>query len=47
MQTKLQLPQGIQREEVVAEMKDGVLTVTMPKTPPEETPENVFNIPIM
>ncbi|KAJ7784632.1 HSP20-like chaperone [Mycena metata] len=34
----LQLPQGVKEEEIKANMENGVLTVTFPKTTPEQAP---------
>ncbi|KAH9926565.1 small heat shock protein [Epithele typhae] len=35
------LPQGIKPEEIKASMTDGVLTVTFPRTTPEQAPQKV------
>ena len=35
------LPQGIKPEEIKASMEDGVLTVTFPKTTPEQAPRKI------
>ncbi|KAJ7686675.1 HSP20-like chaperone [Mycena rosella] len=37
----LQLPQGVKEEEIKANMDNGVLTVTFPKTTPELTPKKI------
>jgi len=37
----LQLPQGVQDEQIKATMEDGVLTVTFPKTLPELAPKKI------
>ncbi|KAA1476756.1 HSP20-like chaperone [Dentipellis sp. KUC8613] len=35
------LPQGIKHEEIKAALDNGVLTVTFPKTTPEQTPQRI------
>jgi len=37
----LQLPQGVKEEEIKANMENGVLTVTFPKTTPEQSPKKI------
>ncbi|KAK7033294.1 heat shock protein 16 [Favolaschia claudopus] len=37
----LQLPQGVKETEVKAAMEDGVLTVTFPRSTPEEAPKKI------
>ncbi|KAJ7088367.1 HSP20-like chaperone [Mycena belliarum] len=37
----LQLPQGVKESEVKAAMENGILTVTFPKTTPEQTPKKI------
>ncbi|PPQ80152.1 hypothetical protein CVT26_011786 [Gymnopilus dilepis] len=37
----LQLPQGIKDEEIQASMENGVLTVTFPKSAPEQAPKKI------
>ncbi|TFY61494.1 hypothetical protein EVG20_g7033 [Dentipellis fragilis] len=37
----LPLPQGIKNEEIKAAMENGVLTVTFPKTTPEQAPQRI------
>jgi len=37
----LQLPQGVQEEQIKATMENGVLTVTFPKTLPELAPKKI------
>ncbi|KAF8996891.1 HSP20-like chaperone [Cyathus striatus] len=37
----LQLPKGVKDEEIKASMEDGVLTVTFPKSAPEEAPKKI------
>ncbi|TFY71701.1 hypothetical protein EVG20_g1307 [Dentipellis fragilis] len=37
----LPLPQGIKHEEIKAAMENGVLTVTFPKTAPEQAPQRI------
>lgn len=37
----LQLPQGLKDEEIKASMKNGVLTVTFPKSSPELAPKKI------
>jgi HSP20 family protein len=37
----LQLPQGLNEEEIKASVENGVLTVTFPKTTPDLTPKKI------
>ncbi|KAF7310370.1 SHSP domain-containing protein [Mycena chlorophos] len=37
----LQLPRGVKEEEIKASMENGVLTVTFPKTTPEQAPKKI------
>ncbi|KZS96406.1 small heat shock protein [Sistotremastrum niveocremeum HHB9708] len=37
----IQLPKGIQPQDIGAKMEDGVLTVTFPKTGPEQAPARI------
>jgi HSP20 family protein len=37
----LQIPQGIKDEEIKASMANGVLTITFPKTTPEQQPKRI------
>ncbi|KAJ7102936.1 HSP20-like chaperone [Mycena epipterygia] len=37
----LQLPQGVKESDVKASMSDGILTVTFPKTTPEQAPKKI------
>jgi len=37
----LQLPQGVKESEVKASMENGILTVTFPKTTPEQAPRKI------
>ncbi|KAJ7093123.1 HSP20-like chaperone [Mycena epipterygia] len=37
----LQLPQGVKENEVKASMNDGILTVTFPKSTPEQAPKKI------
>ncbi|KAJ7702422.1 small heat shock protein [Mycena rosella] len=37
----LQLPQGVKEDEVKASMDNGILTVTFPKTTPDQTPKKI------
>ncbi|KAJ7088361.1 HSP20-like chaperone [Mycena belliarum] len=37
----LQLPQGVKESEVKAAMENGILTVTFPKTTPEQAPKKI------
>ncbi|KAJ6606594.1 HSP20-like chaperone [Mycena vulgaris] len=37
----LQLPQGVKESEVKASMDNGILTVTFPKTTPEQAPKKI------
>ncbi|KAJ7510017.1 HSP20-like chaperone [Mycena galericulata] len=37
----LQLPQGVQENEVKASMENGILTVTFPKTTPDQAPKKI------
>ncbi|KAJ7166489.1 small heat shock protein [Mycena crocata] len=41
MSRTLQLPQGVKENEVKASMEHGVLTVTFPKTTPEQAPKKI------
>ncbi|KAJ3529218.1 hypothetical protein NMY22_g9088 [Coprinellus aureogranulatus] len=37
----LQLPQGVKEEEIKASLENGVLTVTFPKSSPEQAPKKI------
>ncbi|KAJ7756775.1 HSP20-like chaperone [Mycena maculata] len=41
MARTLQLPQGVKESEVKASMENGILTVTFPKTTPEQAPKKI------
>lgn len=41
MARTLQLPQGVKESDVKASMNDGILTVTFPKTTPEQAPKKI------
>ncbi|KAJ7738262.1 HSP20-like chaperone [Mycena maculata] len=41
MTRTLQLPQGVKENEVKASMENGILTVTFPKTTPDQAPKKI------
>ncbi|KAJ7495992.1 HSP20-like chaperone [Mycena galericulata] len=41
MARSLQLPQGVKENEVKASMENGILTVTFPKTTPDQAPKKI------